>query len=92
MVIFSSAEIYLGHGAYSVGNSGISKLAATNSSESVTKEEVDFLIQNQRKLYNHYKDNFLDWIKDKNITEWENKTSCTSVTTTRKNNIGGWVL
>jgi hypothetical protein len=90
MTIHSSVEIYLGHGAYSVGNSGISKLVAQQGSTSVSKEEVDFLIQNSRKLYNHYKENFIDWIKDQDIPEWTNTISCTA--TTRKNNIGGWIL
>ena len=85
MVIHGSTEIYLSHGAYKVSNVGITK-HSTDSSETISKEEVDYLVQSSRKLYELYKTEFLTWIADKTITEW------TSVCTTTNKNIGGWRL
>lgn len=87
MVIHGSVEIYLAHGAYTVANSGISKLVAQQGATSVSKEEVDFLIQSSRRLYENYRDEFIKWIKDKNIPEYKN--TCKP---RKNNNIGGWII
>ena len=55
MIIHGSAEIYLGQAAYMVSNSGITK-TKTDASETISKEEVDYLVQSSRKLYNLYVD------------------------------------
>ena len=85
MLIHSSTEIYLAHGAYKVTNVGITK-HNTDSSETVTKEEVDYLVEASRKLYELYKAEFLEWIKTVTIPEW------TQVCTTSNKTIGGWRL
>lgn len=85
MVIHGSAEIYLSQGAYIVSNSGITK-TKTDSSETISKEEVDYLVQSSRKLYNLYKDEFLSWIKDKDIKEYVKVCNNTGKT------IGGWYI
>ena len=72
LVIHGSAEIYLQHGAYMVSNNGITK-TKTDSSETVSKEEIDYLVQASRKLYNLYEREFIEWIKDKNIPEYKGK-------------------
>jgi hypothetical protein len=86
MIIHGSTELYLAHGAYKVTNVGITK-HSTDSSETVNKEEVDFLVQSSRKLYELYKAEFLVWIADKTITEWT--STCD---TARSKNVGGWRL
>jgi hypothetical protein len=70
MIIHGSAEIYLSQGAYMITNNGITK-GKTDSSESVSKEEVDYLVQASRKLYNLYQEQFLSWIKLNNIVEYD---------------------
>lgn len=69
MVIHGAAEIYISNGAYMVSNSGITK-TKTDNSETISKEEVDYLVQSSRKLYNLYETEFLNWIKDKDIPEY----------------------
>ena len=86
MVVHSSTSLYLQHGAYMVSNVGITR-HSTDSSESVNKQEVDFLAQSSRKLYEMYKENFLVWINTKDIQEWVNTCSSTS-----DNSVGGWYL
>lgn len=89
MVIHSSTEIYLGHGAYTISNSGISKMVSQQGATSVDKNEVDFLIQSSRRLYESYKEDMIKWLRENPIPEYNN--TCSS-SVTRKNNIGGWIL
>lgn len=86
MVIHGTTEIYLAHGAYTISNAGISKLVAQQGATSVDKNEVDFLIQSSRRLYEMYKDNFLLFMRDVSIPEYKNKC----VKKTRR--IGGWII
>jgi hypothetical protein len=69
MIIHGSAEIYLSQGAYMITNNGITK-GKTDNADSVTKEEVDYLVQASRKLYKLYEEQFLDWIKVNTIVEY----------------------
>ena len=70
LVIHSATEMFLSHHAYKVSDIGIVKFS-TETSVTVSKEEVDFLVQNERKLYENYKREFLRWINTKDIPEWE---------------------
>ena len=87
LVIHGSAEIYLTHGAYMVSNNGITKLKS-DSAETVSKEEIDYLAQTSSKLYTLYKNEFYKWIEDKAIPEYpqtiKNKTKYIKV--------GGWFM
>ena len=85
MIIHGAAEIYLSQGAYMVSNSGITK-TKTDSSETVSKEEIDYLVQASRKLYELYNREFLVWIKDNPVPEY---TKTCGVT---KNTYGSWWL
>jgi len=69
MIIHGSAEIYIAQGAYMVSNNGITK-TKTDSSETVTKVELDYLVESSRKLYRLYEDQFLTWIKDNPVPEY----------------------
>jgi len=88
MVIHSSSEIYLSQGAYMVSNNGISKMKS-DANESVSKEEVDYLVQSARKIYNHYERQFLAWIKEKDITEYPKEDTNRH---SNRINVGGWSL
>jgi len=86
MVIFASTEIYLIFGAYKVANNGITKMQSSEGATAVSKEEVDYLVGASRKMYDHYKSEFLKWIKTVDVPEYP-KTCKSNVL-----NVGGWVL
>jgi hypothetical protein len=83
LVIHGSCEIYLSQGAYMVSNSGITK-TKTDTSETISKEEVDYLVQASRKLYKLYETQFLEWIKTAGIPEYVTKKTI--------KNYGGWIF
>lgn len=85
LTIHGSAEIYISNGAYMVSNSGITKMK-TDSSETISKEEVDYLVQSSRKLYELYEREFLTWIKTQSIPEY------TKPCAVKSNTYGGWYL
>lgn len=85
MVIHGAAEIYLSQGAYMVSNSGITK-TKTDSSETISKEEVDYLVESSRRLYNLYESEFLKWIKNKDIVEYNKPCNIVN------KKYGGWRL
>ena len=86
LVIFSAAEIYLTFGAYKVANNGITKMQSSEGATSVSKEEVDYLVNASRKMYDFSKREFLKWIKTVEIPEYP-KTCKSNVL-----NCGGWIL
>ncbi len=85
LIIHGSAEIYLAQGAYMVSNNGITK-TKTDTSETVDKNEIDFLVQASRKLYNLYETEFLKWIKTVTIPEYPLNTTLKGKT------YGNWFL
>lgn len=87
LLIHSSAEIYLSHGAYMVSNNGITKMKS-DSAEAVSKEEIDYLVQSSRNLYELYKTEFLKWIKLNPLPEYPVESTVSS----RRMNVGGWAL
>lgn len=70
MIIHGSAEIYISQGAYMISNNGITK-TKTESSETISKEEVDYLVEASRKLYRLYEEQFLTWIKVNPVPEYD---------------------
>ena len=87
LVIHGSAEIYLTNGAYMVSNNGITKMKS-DSAETVSKEELDFLVQSSKKLYALYEREFFKWIKENPLPEYPVESTASKRTV----NIGGWVL
>lgn len=85
MIIHGSAEIYLSQGAYMVSNNGITK-TRTETSETISKEEVDYLVEASRKLYRLYEEQFLKWIKDNPVPEYIKACSVKHKT------YGGWFI
>lgn len=86
MIIHSATEIYLSHGAYMVSNNGITKLR-TDSSDSISKEEVDYLVQASRKLFQMYETEFLKWIRNNPLDEYAQPCA-----TRDRLMVGGWSL
>lgn len=75
LIIYSSAEIYLSVGAYNVSNAGITKLSSIEGATSVNKDEVDFLVKSAKRMYNSYERDFLKWIKDNPLPEYNKSCS-----------------
>lgn len=88
MVVYGSAAIYIGSGgAYQISNIGIVK-ASTDNSETLTKNDVDYLYQFNLQLYENLKKEFLAWLKTKDLPEYTDTCDAT------KSNklLGGWYL
>lgn len=88
MVIHGSAMNYVSIGAYMVSNNGITKLRS-DSSETVNKDEVDYLVNFSEGLYDHYERQFLAWIKINPLPEYP-VDSCTL--SGNRILVGGWSL
>lgn len=89
MVIYGATALYLESGAYMVANSGITKLN-TESAQSVTKDEVDYLVNAAQKLHNAYEREFLKWAGANPLPEYHSHSTCSSSGDII--NVGGWVL
>ena len=87
LIIYSAGELYLKHAAYQVTNAGVIK-ARSESFESVDKLEIDFLMESCRGLYNMYKADMFDWLKENPLPEYKNVPVINSKTHT----FGGWYL
>lgn len=75
MVIHWAMVEYLPFAAYQISNNGIYKKSSENS-ETVSKEEVDFLVEKERQIAQHYTDRFVAYMC-KNSTlypEYNNNT------------------
>jgi len=88
LVIHGSSMLYLTVGAYNVGNNGIVKMKS-ETAEAVTKNEVDFLVQSAKRLYEHYERDFLKWIKTQDIQEYPKYDSSRL---SNRIKVGGWLL
>jgi hypothetical protein len=85
MIIYGAAGIYIGAGgAYQITNMGITK-GRTDNSETISKNEVDYLYNFNKQLYEGVKEDFLKWIKDKDIPEYKKKCDSQRL-------LGGWLL
>lgn len=87
MIIHGTAEIYLQHGAYAVSNAGIGKMQ-NETTQAVSKEEVDYLVVNYRKKYQMIESRMLKWITTAGIPEWTN-TNCD---VKKIKNVGSWIF
>jgi hypothetical protein len=61
MTIHWAMVEYLPFAAYTIGNKGVYK-HGSESSENVDKSEIDFLVEKQRSIAEHYTRRFLDFI------------------------------
>lgn len=65
MLIHWSMVEYLPFAAYTIANKGVYKHGSENS-ENVDKSEMDFLIQKERSIAEHYTERFIAYIRNNN--------------------------
>ena len=91
-LIHASMLEYLPFAAITIGNQGVYKKGAENS-ETVSKDEIDFLIEQERKTYDHYKERFIDYIcQNSTLFPEYNANTGADMNSNTYNNFAGWVL
>lgn len=91
LIHFAAMEFYP-HAAYTIANKGVYKHGSENS-ESVSKEEVDFLMEKQRQTAMHYKERFVDYVINNSgdFPEYYSNSG-SDVFPDQDTNVTGWVL
>jgi hypothetical protein len=91
LIHFAMVE-YMPHAAYTIANKGVYKHGAENS-ETVSKEEVDFLMEKQRQLAMNYKERFVDYVinNSSSFPEYYQNTA-PDVFPDQNTNMTGWVI
>ena len=91
-LIHASMLEFLPFAAITIGNKGVYKHGAENS-ESVSKNEIDFLMERERKTYEHYKERFIDYItQNSSLFAEYNANTGSDVFPNSYTNFEGWVL
>ena len=92
MVIHWAMVEYLPFSAYTIANKGVYKHSAENA-EVVDKEEVDFLVEKQRSIAEHYTRRFIDYIcfNQSNYPEYNENTN-SDMHPDGKADFSGWYL
>jgi hypothetical protein len=92
MVIHWTMVEYLPFAAYSISNKGVYKHGSENS-ENVQKDEVDFLVEKQRSIAEHYTRRFVDYMSFKQHLYPEyNENSNGDMHPNSNADFGGWYL
>jgi hypothetical protein len=92
MLIHWSMVEYLPFAAYSIANKGVFKHSSENSINA-EKYEIDFLIEKQRDIAQHYTQRFIDFICFKTAEYPEyNSNSNGDMYPDTDANFGGWVI
>ena len=92
MLIHWSMVEYLPFGAYTIANKGIYKHGSENS-ESISKNEIDYLIEKQRQIAEHYTTRFIDFICFQTAIYPEyNTNSNGDMYPDKDSNFTGWVI
>ena len=92
MLIHWSMVEYLPFSAYTIANKGIYKHQSENS-ETVEKSEIDFIVEKERSIAQHYTQRFIDYICFNNTTfpEYTSNTNG-DMYPDSKNSYTGWYL
>jgi hypothetical protein len=92
MLIHWAMVEYLPFSAYTIANKGIYKHQSENS-ETVEKSEIDFIVEKERSIAQHYTQRFIDFICFNNATfpEYTSNTNGDMYPDT-KNNFQGWYI
>jgi hypothetical protein len=92
MLIHYAMVEYMPFAAYTIANKGVYKHSSENS-ENVDKIEVDFLIEKERKIAEHYTQRFIDYIcfNQSKFPEY-NTNSNGDMYPNTDTNFSGWVL
>lgn len=92
MLIHWALVQYLPFAAYTISNGGVYK-HTSETSQSVDKNEVDFLVEKQRTTAQYYTDRFIDFMCFNSSTYPEyNTNSNGDVYPDKKSYFGGWVI
>lgn len=92
MLIHWAMVEYLPFAPYTVANKGVYKHGSENS-ESVSKEEVDFLVEKERSIAQSYTQRFIDYMSFNNASYPEyNSNSNSDVYPDKDVNLTGWVI
>jgi hypothetical protein len=91
-LIHSAMLEFLPFSAVTIANKGVYKHGAENS-ETVSKEEIDFLVEKQRQTFMHYKERFVAYVCDNsNLFPEYNTNTGSDVTPNEDTNFTGWIL
>ena len=92
MVIHYTMVEYLPFASYTFGNKGVYKHGSENG-ETISKEEMDSLIEKERSLAQHYNERFVDYIcfNSSLFPEYNSNTNG-DMFPDRDVNLGGWYL
>ena len=92
MLIHWAMVEYMPFAAYTIANGGVYK-HTSESSVTVDKDEVDFLIEKERKLADHYTDRFVNYMSYNSSLFPEYSTNTNDDQRPEKRTqTGGWVL
>jgi hypothetical protein len=92
MLIHWAMVEYLPFAAYTIANKGVYKHSSENA-ENVAKDEVDFLLEKERKIAQHYTQRFIDYMSfNQQLFPEYNDNSNGDVYPDTNNNFIGWVL
>lgn len=92
MLIHWSMVEYLPFAAYTIANKGVYKHNSENS-DTVSKEEVDFLVEKERSIAENYTRRFIDYMSFNNSLFPEyNTNSNADVYPDKQSDFGGWIL
>lgn len=92
MLIHFAMVQYLPFAAYTIANKGVFKHTSENAT-SVEKNEIDYLVEKERDIAQHYTQRFIDYMsfKSSDFPEYNSNSNGDMYPDTR-NNFGGWVL
>ena len=92
MLIHYAMADYLPFAAYQIKNGGISKHTSENA-ESVSKDEVDYLVNKERNFAEYYTRRFIDYISfhEDNFPEYNSNTN-EDISPDTNDLFNGWVL
>jgi hypothetical protein len=92
MLIHWAMVEYLPFAAYTIANRGVYKHSSDNA-ENVAKDEVDFLLEKERKIAQHYTQRFIDYMSfNQQLFPEYNDNSNGDMYPDTNNNFIGWVL
>ena len=92
MLIHWSMVEYLPFATYTIANKGVYKHNSENS-DTVSKEEVDFLVEKERSIAENYTRRFIDYMSFNNSLFPEyNTNSNADVYPDKQSDFGGWIL
>ncbi len=92
MLIHWAMVEYLPFAAYTIANKGVYKHSSENA-ENVAKDEVDFLLEKERKIAQHYTQRFIDYMSfNQQLFPEYNDNSNGDMYPDTNNNFIGWVL